>query len=422
MKMNLKKKGLIFLWISLFVFFTNLVFFVIGCHTHRLVKMPWFIGTIILLVLSIAAIGFSIYLMVKHRKCKAKKKIVAWIICVLVGLYSLGCTTFLFLLYGPYNGFRDWLVTTAMGTMTHQYYCEWFYNDKMIAKVLASNYIDDKGAETDSSLINQTETIEYDPTQDPNAGKEVLEDVEKTALDYEKQILERAPGSLYKILTFREDKCTYYVAVVYDPSRISVGYTSMLNKRGQYITDMAREQNAILAINGGAYKSGTAGAVPVGVTISNGQVISNRKVPADKRVIGFDNHNNLVLKQGGDANQLVSEGVRDAVTMGPFLIINGQASYISGNGGLGRASRTVIGQRKDGIVLMLTVKGSEHRIYGASMNNVIDVMKRYGAINAANLDGGNSTALVVHNKFVSNPYNKTIEEVTRKVATIFKVI
>ena len=40
------------------------------------------------------------------------------------------------------------------------------------------------------------------------------------------------------------------------------------------------------------------------------------------------------------------------------LLINGKASTVVGNGGWGTAPRTAIGQRKDGIVLMLAIDGA----------------------------------------------------------------
>jgi exopolysaccharide biosynthesis protein len=44
--------------------------------------------------------------------------------------------TVLFLLYGPISAFREWLVTTAMTTMTHQYFATWFYDDETIEHIL----------------------------------------------------------------------------------------------------------------------------------------------------------------------------------------------------------------------------------------------------------------------------------------------
>ena len=123
-----------------------------------------------------------------------------------------------------------------------------------------------------------------------------------------------------------------------------------------------------------------------------------------------------------NANQALNAGIRDAVTMGPFLIVNGKMADIKGNGGWGYAARTAIGQRKDGIVLFLVVDSNEFRTKGASIKDLAEIMERYGAINAANLDGGTSSAMVVNNELINDPINSALEHKTRGIPTIFKVV
>ena len=65
----------------------------------------------------------------------------------------VGIIAVLVLLYGPYNGFRDWLITTAMTTMTHQYFATWFYDDDVINSVLDKNKVVETNETTDTSLI-----------------------------------------------------------------------------------------------------------------------------------------------------------------------------------------------------------------------------------------------------------------------------
>jgi exopolysaccharide biosynthesis protein len=96
--------------------------------------------------------------------------------------------------------------------------------------------------------------------------------------------------------------------------------------------------------------------------------------------------------------------LRDAVEFGPFLIVNGKASFIKGNGGWGVAPRTVIGQRADGIILFLIIDGRRPGYsIGTDMSELTRIMQNYKAINAANLDGGASTGLVIENKVINKP-------------------
>ena len=103
----------------------------------------------------------------------------------------------------------------------------------------------------------------------------------------------------------------------------------------------------------------------------------------------------------------LEEGVYNGVDFGPFLIVNGKSAKVSGNGGWGVHPRTVIGQRKDGIVVLLVIDGRSASSRGIDLNTAIDIMKRYDVYNAANLDGGSSTTLVVKGKIINNPTSTT---------------
>ena len=81
--------------------------------------------------------------------------------------------------------------------------------------------------------------------------------------------------------------------------------------------------------------------------------------------------------------------------------------------------RTAIGQRQDGIVLMLVTDGRRATKPGADMNDLIEIMERYGAYNAVNLDGGTSSAMVVGNKIINDPIDSSGAHRTRYIATGF---
>ncbi len=409
-----KKKSILIIWISLFVLFTSLVFYIIGCNSNYLIKNTFKCISLVILIISIISLILGIIYLLKNKRRQSFAKAKMIIISILISLYILGCSSFLFILYGPFTGFKDWLVTTAMATMNHKYYCKWFYSEEEINNVLGSNYIDDGGRETDPSLVNHKEITSYKN-------------------EYEKQILERNKDDLYKIIKFEVNGCDAYLGVVYDPSKISVGYTKWLGRSGQYIYDMAKEQNSVLTINGGGFQDpnyNSNGANPVGLTISNGKIITDYSMGGASGVVGFNSDNTLVLFQNVSGEKALEMGIRDAVSMGPFLIVNGKKSFTKGNGGWGYAARTAIGQRKDGIVLMLVVDSNATRTKGASMKDLVDIMDRYGAINAANLDGGTSSVMVEKHgtgkdatfDMLNDPIDSALRHRTRGIPTIFKVV
>ncbi len=318
-------------------------------------------------------------------------------------LGSIGLIVLIFLLYGPFIGFREWLVTTAMTTMTHQYLATWFYDDDTIQYILNKNKVEEIVEDTDLDAIDFASKTTYEN-------------------EYERQVLERDENNNdYKIIEINEKNYFGYLVAVYDASRIKTVVTDNLGKSGQYLTKMAKNSNALIAINGGGFDDpnfNSTGGSPLGITVCDGDFVTTKSYNGAGGLIGFNEDNVLVLEKMS-VSQAKQKGIRDAVTFGPFLIVNGKASKIVGNGGWGDAPRTVIAQRKDGIVLFLVLDGRRAGKLGADMDDLIEVMQRYGAYNAANLDGGTSSVLVVNDTIGNDPIDSTGAHKTRPIATGF---
>ena len=343
----------------------------------------------------------------KYGKHKKKKSVFKKILITFVILFIIGCTTLGFLLYGPYSGFREWLITTAMTTMTHQYLATWFYSDETIQEVLNKNRVAESDEITDPTLTvvidSEDKQIEY-------------------ANEYERQILEKDPENEdYKIIDIEGKGYTGYLAVIYDPSRIKTIVTKKLGKSGQYLKKMAEDNDALVAINGGGFidpNYNSNGANPLGITFADGKLITANTYTGSGGLIGFTEDDKLVLGKM-TVKQAKEMKIRDAVTFGPFLIVNGKSSEVLGNGGWGTAPRTVIGQRKDGIVLFLVIDGRTVKRPGADMNDLIEIMENYGAYNAANLDGGTSSVMYVDGEIINDPIDSTGAHKTRFISTGF---
>lgn len=343
----------------------------------------------------------------KHVK-EEKKSIKGRVLKVILILFILGCVIAGTLLYGPWHGFRDWLITTAMTTLSHQWMATIFYDDETIKSVLAENVVIETGE------TSNTEEIEIEATLE----EEVYEN------EYEEAILKKDEGNdLYKVIDIKGEGYTGHLVAIYDPSKISVCTTKYLGSKGQYLVDMADENDAVVAINGGGFidpNYNSLGGMPQGIVIKDGKIISNRAYKKTGGIIGFTEENKLVLGKM-TAKEALNKGVRDAVTFGPFLIVNGKPSFIKGNGGWGTAPRSAIGQRKDGIVLFLVIDGRMIGRPGADMVDLTEIMQNYGAYNAANLDGGTSCGLVVEGELINDPVNGNGKHKTRMIATGFIV-
>lgn len=321
------------------------------------------------------------------KKWSLKKKLIV----IFSSLFVVGISGLLFLFYGPWDGFRNFWITSAMTTMNHQYLATWLYSDETIQKVLANNQI-----------------VEIDEVSDSDSIK-IRKYSAKTIYknEYEKAVLTKDPGNdLYKVIPVSGTSYQGYLVAVYDPSRISVATTKYLGKYGESITTVAKRENAIIAMNAGGFYDpdwNSNGALPHGTVISNGKVVSDYE---DARVGGgficFTKENKLILGKM-TKEEALAKGCRDAVEFGPYLIVNGKSSFIKGNGGWGIAPRIAIGQRKDGIVLMLVINGRIPSSIGADLVDLTEIMENYGAYNAANLDGGSSSELVINQKIVNTP-------------------
>ena len=342
----------------------------------------------------------------KVKRAKSKGTFAKILLVVLI-LALIGIMSLLFLLYGPWSGFRDWLITTAMSSMRHQYLATWFYDDKTIQECLNKNKVVEVSGVTDENTI---EIVDYDKKE------EVV-----YANEYERQILEKDENNNdYKIIKIDGgNDYEGYMAVIYDPSRIEVATSSYIGRNGEYLTDISKKNNALVAINGGGFideNNKGSGATPIGITMSKGKLSSNSG--GTFGLIGFNNENKLLLGKIA-STQAKQRGIRDCVSFGPYLILNGEKSQIYGNGGWGKAPRTAIGQRADGIVLFLVLDGNRTLGKGATIKDMIEIFERYGAINASNLDGGTSTSMTVKGKTVNNPTNLSGGSGTRPIPSAF---
>lgn len=401
-KNDIQKKYLIATLLSSLFIPGLFVLFTIGRHSNRLINAFLFFIVIFLLVACIMVFGYSLYNYFKNKDGKKLLKVpVKAALSIFYTIYIVGCLVLLILLYGPFHNFKDWLVTTAMSTMNHQYYCKWFYSDAEIKEVESRNYVKEPEGSTDPSLIDNT-TKDKDKDEKPKK-------VEYN--EYEKKIMIHDENEKYKVVTFEVNGAKAYLAAIYNPADVRVNVTKDLGWRGEYVTSMAsRVAGSYVAINGGGFAEDgvSLGGKPTGITIVNHEIKTNNEYQtavSTGGIIGMTDDNVLVLLKNTTAEEAVKMGVRDAVSWGPFLIVNGEAAHVEGNGGWGGGARTAIGQRKDGTILFLVVDSNEWRTNGAGMEDLVKIMQNYGAVNAANLDGGTSSVLVVPTDIAKGMFN-----------------
>lgn len=205
--------------------------------------------------------------------------------------------------------------------------------------------------------------------------------------------------------------------IINDPARVKLATTYPWKEYGVELEKLVNQNDAIAGINGGLYLStGNKGGQPLGVVVADGEIQLNKPHGyAGLHIIGFDESNILrIIDIGGKTQAQIeqiikTEKIRDAVTFQEEssdannhfvkLIVNGEERQVDGKGS-GANPRTAIGQRADGTVLLLVTDGrgaSGH--LGATAADLIKIMKGYGAVNAANLDGGSSSSMYYNGKY-----------------------
>ena len=320
----------------------------------------------------------------KEPKKKIYKTTIIFIIFDLLAILGF------ILMYGPWSYIRNIYVSTAMQTMHHQYFANIFFSNKAIDNIMSQNYFVklEENVDIDAININTKEKTKYKD-------------------EYEKELLTREyPDDLYKIINLKVGTSNGYLVAIYAPEKVKLISIKKFNStgHGEKVSTLCNRYNGVVCINGGGFQDqGYGSDIPVGPVIENGEIIWGKSEADSYRddIIGMTKDGKLKLMTNATANEALNAGIYEAMVFGPFLIVNGKALNIVGDP-WGKAPRVAIAQRKDGVIMFLVVDG-ENYINGASLQDMIDVLQKYGAYNAANLDGGQSTSLVVEGKLYNSP-------------------
>ena len=315
------------------------------------------------------------------NKIKRKKKFSLRIFVSFL-LFELVFTTItgpLLVFYGPFTNLRKQVVNASMTTLSHQWISKIFLSQQEIDKIRS----EDQVVEEKQDTSNTNEQVKIQIKSNPNIEREDIS------------------GKTYK----------GYVLIIHDPKRVKVGATKKIGVQGQLTSQMAKDNKAVAAINGGGFTDQSSdtkwtgtGGLPVGIIMSNGEVkyndINNETTGIDVMALTKEG---VLLVGLHSISEMKKLGVTEAISFGPPLVVNGRGTIKSGDGGWGIAPRTAIGQRKDGAIIMVVIDGRSLKTLGATLRDVQDVMLNYEAINATNLDGGSSSTMYFDGDIINNP-------------------
>ena len=189
------------------------------------------------------------------------------------------------------------------------------------------------------------------------------------------------------------------VMLIDDPSRVYLGTTTMKNKEGLRIKSMLSHYDAIAGINASGFAdpndAGHGGDV-IGLSYSDGEFWGSAVSYYGSVLMTSDDK--LVV---GNVRDWEKYDIRAGIQFGPVLIADGEEA-ISGTGGYGIQPRTAIGQREDGVIVFLVIDGRQPTwSIGCTLGDLVEVLLKYGVVNAACCDGGSSSVMAYNGEVIN---------------------
>ncbi len=302
--------------------------------------------------------------------------ILTTLILLVIALYLL----MLVIAKGPSQSAKKLFVCSVKETSAIGFLADWYYSEEEIAGYLGSF------RDNTTDEVTNAELVQIKPQTDGQVAADGKVQPETELVDVSGSTFR---GKLLKIK---------------DPSRVYVGISGQFGAdfEGKRVLEMASEYGALAAINAGGFEdlNGVGnGGTPLGMVVSQGSLRWGG-MDTSYDIIGFDS-NNILHVGTMTGQQAMDLGIRDAVCFGPVLIVNGKPLNENESLGGGFNPRSAIGQTADGTVLLLVIDGRQANSLGATYDDIIDIMLKNGAVNAANLDGGSSSHMIYNNEIIT---------------------
>ena len=315
----------------------------------------------------------------------ALRTLIVLLVTVAILVAALWCAMY-FTVNGPSPTAGKLLILSLKETSAAGFLADWFMSEEEIAALQGED--EDVSEDINTGLIDIPKVDDTDIVDTPDTGDDPVD------------VPEQDDG-----VEFADVKGPTYngiMMIVKDPKRVFVGTPAKYGEgqKGLTLSQLIDRYDAIGGTNGGGFfdeaGSGTGG-IPEGIVIAEGRLLWGAKNEYYS-LAGLDKNGILhVGKMTGE--KALSLGIEYACSYGPALIINGVPCNEKKSLGGGLNPRTAIGQRADGAILMLVVNGRKVDSLGATMDDLVEIMLSFGAVNASNLDGGSSSLMKYDGEF-----------------------
>ncbi len=369
-----------------------------------------------------------------------------WVMLFFLSTAAVAILTLYLLMWlfcnGPSPTARNTFVATMLETGGMKFVVSWYLTEDEVLAITQSRTAADDAAVRYAAFLNssgkQTDSVSADTLSEAASSSVVTGGT--TVSEVPSTISEINDVGLIPISgrTFEAQ-----LLVVRDPSRVSVAtsypWSSIeREKNGLTTGEYCEAFDALAAVNAGEFITAGVnwGGRPVGVVVCDGEILFNEPAYGDV-MIGFNDNHILVVKEIGSmtadqfASYVVEYAIVDAVSFKDVsngdtnhftkLIENGTQVNLNGRG-VGANPRTAIGQCADGTVLFLVTDGRGTAGHlGATGQDLINILSEYGAVNAANLDGGSSSSLFYDGQYRITSSTLSYADASKRLPTAFIV-
>ena len=182
------------------------------------------------------------------------------------------------------------------------------------------------------------------------------------------------------------------------PDRLSCAAAENWGIEGQTAGQIAAAHGALVAMTASGFRdSEKEGTAQTGAAMCGGVPYGEHLKPGYKRIELRGDDRLYVV----DAPDEFHPDCTDASEWSPALIVDGQTVVTKEDHYNARNPRCCLGQTADGTVLMLCIEGRYLDSLGATAPECAEVLARYGAYQAMNLDGGTSAILWYDGRYIT---------------------
>ena len=182
------------------------------------------------------------------------------------------------------------------------------------------------------------------------------------------------------------------------PDRLSCAAAENWGIEGRTAGQIAAAHGALVAMTASGFRdSEKEGTAQTGAAMCGGVPYGEHLKPGYKRIELRGDDRLYVV----DAPDEFHPDCTDASEWSPALIVDGQTVVTKEDHYNARNPRCCLGQTADGTVLMLCIEGRYLDSLGATAPECAEVLARYGAYQAMNLDGGTSAILWYDGRYIT---------------------